>query len=79
MPTDFPHKYGLAVDSELDEKINRHLQEGDSRSARIRRLVRLGIIFEDEMLDEEYWPPDPEVREDILRTAIRSYLEDELD
>lgn len=79
MTSEFPHKYGLALDEELHDKINRHLDEGDSRSARIRRLVRLGILFEDQMLDHQYWPPSTERREQIMRDAIQDYLERELD
>lgn len=79
MADEFPHKYGVAVDDELNQKINRHLERGDSRSARIRRLIRLGLIFEDAMLERQYWPPSTDQREQILREAIQMYLDEELD
>lgn len=79
MPDEYPHKYGVALDDELDRKINRHVAKGESRSARIRQLIRLGIVYEDIMLDNQWWPPDQDEREYILAEAIRNYIDEELD
>lgn len=75
--TDFNQKYGVAFDEKMAEQIERLVSEGDSRSARIRKLVSLGLICENIMLDNEWYPPMQEEREDIVRSAMQEYVEEQ--
>lgn len=75
---EFDQKYGVAFDTETAEEIERFLSEGDSRSARIRSLVQMGLVAEQEMLDNDYFPPDKDKREEMVKDAMEEYLEEYL-
>lgn len=69
-------KYGVTVPPELSEEIERPLQYGDSRSKRIRELIRLGLAAEEVMIEKEYYHPLIEEREERLKAALREHIRD---
>lgn len=68
-------KYGVTVPPKLSEEIERPLQYGDSRSKRIRELVRLGLAAERIMIENEYFHPTIEERERRVEEAMREHIE----
>lgn len=70
-------KYGVVLPSDLAQKIDAPLEYGDSRSQRIREMVRVGLAVEDELADHHMVDTIPEGvdRVDFVRSAINEKIE----
>lgn len=70
---------GVTFEDWVLEKIDRRLEYGDSRSAYINELTRVGLAAQDAAEPFGAWPEDVEDQEDLVREAIGEYLRDEDD
>lgn len=69
-------KFGVVLDDSTKEQIERPLGYGDSRSERIRDLVKMGLAAEEEMLKHELHPDAVQERKQIIRDAMELYFEE---
>lgn len=70
-------KYGVAIPDEMAEYVEETKGSGRERSRRIRELIQLGMAAERVLVDNQWFPPDPDERADIVTTAMREYVEEE--
>lgn len=74
--TSFGMKYGVAFTEEQAEVIERPLQDGDSRSQRIRGLAQIGLAAEAVYREEGRNPPSGAEHEQVVREALEKHLEE---
>lgn len=71
-------KYGVALTEDQAKSIERLLDEGDSRSKRIRNLLALGLVAEGVMLENNWFPPSLTQRERVVKDAMEKYFDEEM-
>lgn len=74
--TDFDVTYGVAFTEEQAGEIERPLQDGDSRSQRIRGLAQIGLAAEAVYREEGRDPPSGAEREQVVREVLEKHLEE---
>jgi len=70
-------KYGVALPESLADEIEAPLEYGDSRSRRIRNLIRLGLAAEKSMGRVGYWERKVSDRENTVEKAVEWYLKED--
>lgn len=63
-------KFGVSITDELAEKVEKPLEYGDSRSERVRDLMRLGLAVEEEFARHEMVFDDVEEMEEAIQDCI---------
>jgi hypothetical protein len=77
MATEDWEKYGVSFQPATAKQIESPLEYGDSRSARIRHLVHLGLIVEKVFTGELGHKPQQDDLEGMVRQAMLDYIESE--
>lgn len=67
-------KYGISLPEDVADEIEAPLEEGDSRSQRIRELIKLGLAAERAMTAEQWYPPSASEREEMVEEAVREHI-----
>lgn len=65
-------KTGIVLSDELLEKIEEPLTYGDSRSERIRQLIRTGLAAESELKERELFRPNVEENRAQIQEAFKA-------
>jgi hypothetical protein len=77
MATEDWEKYGVSFQPDTAERIESPLEYGDSRSARVRQLVHLGLIVEEVFTGELGHKPQQDDLEGMVRQAMLDYIRGE--
>lgn len=67
--------FGISVEDWVKEEIEKPLAYGDDRSARVNRLIRVGLAAENAAKQYGSWPDDIEDQEDLVHEAIKEYCD----
>lgn len=62
--------FGVSMSPELARRVEGPLSYGDTRSERVRDLVRLGLCVEDSMQENGVYTPDPTAQKQAVRDAF---------
>lgn len=68
--------FGVSMEYDLKDRIERTLDYGDKRSQRIVELIKLGLEVEEAMAETGTFNPDLQHRIEFVRDAVEAHAED---